>query len=197
MIWTLVIVAEQGVAMKTIWCWGTVVTLAVGLGAGVAAQQTKPQTIKKSVVKQEAKEADEQGEEQQAKKYAIAAQLPGPITAAFKKDYPAATIRGTAKETENGKTVYEVESVDKGMARDLIYNPDGTVVEIEEQIIPANLPALVSAALKKLYPTATITVAEKLTKGPTVQYELQLKGALKPSVAFFPDGKLVPAEPPK
>jgi hypothetical protein len=51
--------------------------------------------------------------------------------------------------------------------------------------------------VKKLYPTAAIAVAEKLTRGTTIQYELQLKGAPKRSVAFFPDGRLVPPEPPK
>jgi hypothetical protein len=106
-------------------------------------------------------------------------------------------IKNTAKETENGKAVYEVESVDKGMNRDLIYNPDGTVVECEEQISPADLPAPVAAALKQLYPKATITKAEKLMKGQTLQYEMALKGAAKASAAFTPDGKLVPTVPPE
>jgi hypothetical protein len=131
------------------------------------------------------------------KKPAAKVQLPAAITEAFKKAYPEAVIKNTAKETENGKTVYEVESVDKGMNRDLIYNPDGTVVECEEQINPADLPVPVAAALKQLYPKATITKAEKLMKGQTLQYEMALKGAAKSSAAFTPDGKLVPTVPEK
>lgn len=187
--------------MKKAWTVGTLAAFVVALGTLVAAQQaaTKP-VQKKPVVKKEAKtekEDNEKAENQGAKKYTIAAKLPAAVTAAFKKTYPNATIRGTAKEIEGGKTVYEVESVENGKARDFMYNPDGTVIDIEEELNPADLPAPVSAALKTLYPTATIGVAEKLTKGSTVQYELQIKGAKQKSVTFTPDGKLVPPEPAK
>lgn len=157
--------------MKLILTWGTVAALALCLGAGVTAQQ--------------------------AKKPAAKGQPPAAIQQAFQTAYPNAKITKTSKETEGGKTVYEVESVDQGLNRNLIYNLDGTVVEIEEQISPADLPPPVSEALKKLYPKATITTAEKLTRGQTVQYELAIKGAPKKEVAFTPDGKLVPPEPEK
>ena len=187
--------------MKKAWALATLATFVVALGGFVAAQQatTKPAT-QKPVVKKEAKteKEDEEKEEQEGvKKYTIAAKLPAAITTAFKKSYPNATIRGTAQETEGGKTVYEVESVEKGKARDLMYNLDGTVISIEEEMNAADLPAPVSAAFKKLHPKATITLAEKLTEGTTVQYELQIKGAAVKSVSFMPDGKLVPPEPPE
>jgi hypothetical protein len=187
--------------MRRFWALGTLAAFIVTAGSLVAAQQaaTKPATSK-PVVKKEAKTEkadDEQEENAGAKKYKIAVQLPAPVTAAFKKTYPNATIRGTAKETEGGKTVYEVESVENGRARDLIYAADGTVTEIEEEMNPADLPAPVSAGVKKLYPTATIAVAERLTRGTTVQYELQLEGAAKKSVALMPDGKPVPPAPVK
>jgi hypothetical protein len=196
--WTNSSVLLKEQLMKAIWSWGTVAALVLSLAAGVAAQQqTKPQTAKKPVVKQEAKEENEQAEKADAKKPAVKVELPAAVKAAFQKTYPKATIKGTAKETENGKTVYEVESVDQGLNRDLIYNADGTVVEIEEQINTADLPATVSAALKKLYPQATITKAERLTRDQAVQYEMSLKGAPKASVAFTPDGKVVGPTPPK
>ena len=154
------------------------------------AKQKPPAAAAKTPVKQ----TEEKEENEQAKSYKITVELPAAVQAAFKKSYPTATIRGTAKETENGKTVYEVESLDKGMARDLIYNPDGTVVEMEEAMSQADLPAPVTAALQKMHPKATITVAEKVTKGTSVQYDLQIKGGKTPTVAFFPDGKPVPPE---
>jgi hypothetical protein len=186
--------------MRKFWALGTLGAFIVAAGCFVAAQQatTRPAT-QKPVVKKEAKpekEDDEKAEQPGAKAYKIAVQLPAPVTAAFKKAYPNATIRGTAKETEDGKTVYEVESVEHGRARDLIYGADGAVMEIEEEIAPADLPAPVAASLKKLYPKATVVVAEKMTRGATVEYELQIKGAAKNSVAFMPDGKLVPPEAP-
>jgi uncharacterized membrane protein YkoI len=187
--------------MKNVWALGTLAAFVVALSAFVAAQQatTKP-TDQKPTVKKDAKtEKDDEEKEGQegAKQYTIAVKLPAAITTAFEKSYPNATIRGTAQETEGGKTVYEVESVDKGKARDLMYNVDGTVISIEEEMNAADLPAPVTAALKKLYPKATITVAEKLTEGTTIEYELQIKGAAVTSVAFLPDGKVVPPEAPE
>jgi hypothetical protein len=122
-----------------------------------------------------------------------AAKLPAPILAAFRTSYPNATVKHAAKETEDGKIVWEVESIDNGLARDLVYNPDGTVVEVEEQIQPASLPPAVSAALKATYPKATIAKAEKLTKGKTLTYEMALKGAAVRSIEITPEGKIVPA----
>jgi hypothetical protein len=187
--------------MKNARALGTLAAFVVALGSFVWAQQatTKP-AAQKPTVKKEAKtekEDDEKDEQAGAKKYTIAAQLPAAITTAFKKSYPNATIRGTAEETDAGKTVYEVESVEKGKARDLMYNVDGTVISIEEEMNAADLPVPVSAALKKWYPKATITVAEKLTEGAKVEYELQIKGAAVKSVAFMPDGKVVPPEAPE
>ena len=187
--------------MRKVWALGTLAAFIFAAGSLVAARQatTKPTTAK-PVVKKDAKtekEDDEKDEQEGAKAYKIAVQLPAPVTAAFRKAYPQATIRGTSKETENGKTVYEVESVENGKARDLIYAADGAVIEIEEEMNPADLPAPVTAALTKLYPKAIVAVAERQTRGTMVQYELQIKGAAKKSVAFMPDGTLVPPEAPE
>ena len=169
--------------MKLCWRLATVGALTLCLGVGVTAQEAKTPAKKPAG--------------QAAKKPAPRVQLPAAITAAFEKAYPNAKITGTSKETEGGKTVYEVESVDQGLNRDLIYNADGTVVEMEEAMKPADLPVPVSEALKKLYPKAKVTKAEKLTRGQTLQYELALSGAPKKEVAFMPDGKLVPPETPE
>jgi hypothetical protein len=151
----------------------------VALAASIALAQTAKPVAKSAPA---AKAADP------------AATLPAPILTAFRTSYPNATIKGAAKETEGGKTVWEVESIDNGLARDLIYSPDGTVVEFEEQIDPASLPAAVSAALTAKYPKATITKAEKLMKSTTVTYEMALKGAAVTSVEITPDGKVVPVK---
>lgn len=178
--------------MRKFWALGTLAAFILAAGSALVAQQAaaKAAAQKPAVAKQAKteKEDDEKDEQEGAKVYKIAVQLPAPVTAAFKKAYPRATIRGTAKETENGKTVYEVESVENGKARDFMYAADGAVLEIEEELNPADLPAPVTASLKKLYPKATIAVAEKQTRGTMVQYELQIKGAAKKSVSFLPDG---------
>ncbi|HEY3383363.1 MAG TPA: PepSY-like domain-containing protein [Vicinamibacterales bacterium] len=177
--------------MKTIRTFATGALLVVSFAAFAAAQQPAQTPARKPAVKQEA------GAKAAVTKPAAKVQLPTAIADAFKKTYPDAVIKNVAKEVENGKTVYEVESTDKGMGRDLIYNPDGTVSEIEEEIKPADLPAPVSAALHELHPKATIAKAEKLTRGTVVEYEFALKGDAKKSVSFTPDGKPVAAAPEK
>ena len=132
------------------------------------------------------------GSSAQAPASDAAKKLPPAILAAFRKSYPNATIKGVAKETEDGKTVWEVESIDEGLGRDLIYAVDGTVMVIEEEMAASSLPAAVTKALKAGYPGASIARAEKVTKGETVQYEIQLTGAAVTSVELMPDGTPVP-----
>jgi hypothetical protein len=123
-----------------------------------------------------------------------AAKLPKAILDAFKKTYPKAVIKNVAEEKADGKTTWEVESTDSGLARDLVYNPDGTVVDIEEEVAAASLPSAVTAALKAKYPKAAITKAEKLTTGKTFVYELTITGAGEvKSIELTADGKAVPA----
>jgi uncharacterized membrane protein YkoI len=184
--------------MKKIWTLGVMGAFLVAFSMGAAAQQaaTKPATAtQKPVVKKDAK--TEKEDEKEEATGGMKVKLPDAVSKAFKTAYPGAVIKGTDKETENGKTVYEVESVDKGLNRDLLYAENGTVLECEEQVKEADLPAPVMAAFKQAYPKATITKAEKTTKGTVVQYDLALKNAAKPEASFFPDGKPVPAAAPE
>ncbi|HKW03240.1 MAG TPA: PepSY-like domain-containing protein [Vicinamibacterales bacterium] len=116
--------------------------------------------------------------------------LPPAIEAAFKAAYPSATINNVSKEKEAGQEIYEVESVDRGLHRDLNYKADGTVIDTEEEVAEADFPASVASAIKTRYPKATVVKREKLTKGATVTYEIQLKGG-PGEVVLTPDGKWV------
>lgn len=127
---------------------------------------------------------------------------PAPIASAFSKAYPNARITNVAREKENGQDVYEVESVNDGLGLDLIFRPDGTIVETEEEISSANLPPAVAGAITKRYPKAVVTKREKVTRGTSVSYEMVLKGAGVTAVELRPDGawvspKLATASTPK
>jgi hypothetical protein len=126
-----------------------------------------------------------------AKPAAAPSALPAPVLAAFQTAYPHATIKAATKEKEDGKVVWEVESTDNGLGRDLVYAPDGTIVEIEEEVPSSQLPAPVTAAVKAQYPSARIVKGERVTRGGTVTYELKLAGAGRKSIALTPDGKSV------
>ena len=118
-------------------------------------------------------------------------QLPATVSSAFHKAYPAAKIKGASSEVENGKTMYEVESVDGKINRDLLYAVDGTCVEIEETIPTKAVPNEVLSSLKKEFPKGSIQKAEKLTKGEVIQYEFVLvSGKNRHEVVVDPTGKI-------
>src|ERR1700704_7099646 len=85
-----------------------------------------------------------------------AKQVPAAVITAFKASYPNATIRGYAQEKENGKTFYEIESREGTTQRDVLYNADGTVAEIEESIAATDLPAVAQEPIPKKKPRAAI-----------------------------------------
>jgi hypothetical protein len=117
--------------------------------------------------------------------------LPPAVLQAFKTAYPNAVITGAGKETEKGVTLYEVESVDGKLNRDLLYTADGKATEIEESIAPENLPAPVKQTLAKEYPGAKILKAEILTKDGTKLFELSIQVKDKTtSVTIDPQGKI-------
>ena len=120
-----------------------------------------------------------------------AKQVPAAVMAAFKSTYPNATIRGYAQEKENGKVFYEIESREGTTRRDVLYNPDGTVAEVEESIPASDLPADAQQAIKQKYPRAVIVLAEKTTAGDTVGYEVSLRnGKRRIGMEFDSSGKV-------
>ncbi len=126
-----------------------------------------------------------------------ATKLPAAVEAAFKKAYPAATIKNVSSETEDGKLQYEIESVDGKTNRDVVYLANGTLLVAEEQIEASAVPAVVLTALKARYPKATITKYEKLTKGTATSYEMILTGAAVKEAELAPDGTWINPKPVK
>ena len=117
-------------------------------------------------------------------------QVPRAVISAFEAAYPQATIRGFAREKENGKVYYEVESVEGQTTRDVLYNPDGTVAEIEESIPSSDLPADAQEALRAKYPGSVVTKVEKITRGDVTEYEAHAKLRKKSvSMEFDASGK--------
>jgi hypothetical protein len=131
----------------------------------------------------------------QVEKKLTSKQLPAAVQASFQKSYPTARIKGASSEVEKGKTLYEVESVDGKINRDLLYEKDGTCVEIEETIPLNALPDEVAKALKKEAGKGKVHKAEKLTKGETIQYEFLIgSGKGKREIVMDPKGKIVRTE---
>jgi uncharacterized membrane protein YkoI len=73
---------------------------------------------------------------------------PPAVRATIESETRNATIKHVSKETEKGKTNYEVETMVDGKSRDIIIDPTGKVVEVEQQIPLEAAPAAVQDALK-------------------------------------------------
>jgi uncharacterized membrane protein YkoI len=82
---------------------------------------------------------------------------------------------GLSKETERGKTVYEVETKVNGKGRDLVLDQAGTVVETEEEVDLDAIPAAAKAAIQKRAPGGTIVKVERLTARSAVSYEAAVR----------------------
>lgn len=118
--------------------------------------------------------------------------VPATVTAAFRNSYPNATIRGYAREKEHGKVFYEIESREGTISRDVLYNADGSVAEIEESIAATDLPAEAQQAIHQKYPKAVISLAEKTTAGEKITYEVSARqGKKRISMEFDASGKVL------
>lgn len=121
--------------------------------------------------------------------------MPKVVLAAFAKSYPTATIKGYAMEKDGGKTVYEIESKDGKVSRDVLYNPDGVVIVVEESLPYSEVPQPVRDAVSKNYPDSKVARCEKLIRGSSTQFEVLLKsGKRKLELVYEPNGEEVEKE---
>lgn len=125
-------------------------------------------------------------------------ELPAAVLSAFQKTYPKAHIKGIAEEKKDGKTYFEIESLDGKTERDLLYLADGSVAEIEESMAVADLPEAVKASLEANYPKAKLLEVEKVTKGSEVSYGLDLRSAKgRVTIDMDASGRILKEESPE
>ncbi len=119
--------------------------------------------------------------------------LPPAVQATVKEQSKGAAIRGLAKETEKGKTLYELELRVDGHTKDLMIDASGKIVSIEEQVELKDLPALVQSAIIIQTGKGKILIIESLTEGGTlIGYEAAIKiGVKSREIKISPDGKLI------
>ncbi len=117
--------------------------------------------------------------------------LPAAVRKTADEQSKGATVRGYASEVEDGKLQYELQLTVGGHSKDVSIAPDGTVLEVEEQVDLAALPAAVREGLQKKAGAGKIAKVESLTKsGKLVAYEAQvLTGKKHSEVQVGPDGQ--------
>ncbi|MBI1763883.1 MAG: hypothetical protein HYR56_20860 [Acidobacteria bacterium] len=102
--------------------------------------------------------------------------LPPAVQQTVKEQSKGAKVRGLSKELEQGKTVYELETISNGQTRDLLIDADGKVIEIEEQMALTALPPAVKDAIVKQAGKGRIVRVEAVTKDGKLEfYEAQVR----------------------
>ena len=118
--------------------------------------------------------------------------VPQAVISAFEKSYPNAKVKAYSTEKENGKTYYEVESMQGKSTLDVSYLSDGTAAEIEEGVKEKDLPTPVVETVNAKYPKDKIVKAEKRTVGTSVTYEVRVKiGKAYESIVVDPTGNII------
>jgi uncharacterized membrane protein YkoI len=123
--------------------------------------------------------------------------VPKAVMDAVKAKFPDAKLTGAARETEGGKTIFEVAFTFKGHKYEVECSPDGKFVAIDKQIEAKDLPKAVAKALEEKYPQAKYKIIEEVTKNDKIaEYEVELTTADKKSVEVVldPSGKILKEE---
>jgi uncharacterized membrane protein YkoI len=124
--------------------------------------------------------------------------LPKACMDSVKAKFPAAELKGAAKETENGKTSYEVSLTFKNANIDVILTPEGKITAIERVIAASDLPMPVAQTVKSKYPQSTIKLAEELSdaddKINAYEVILVLADKKEVEVKIDPSGKILNVE---
>jgi uncharacterized membrane protein YkoI len=117
--------------------------------------------------------------------------LPPAVQRAVKAQSEGATLRGLAKEQQDGATVYEVELTVHGRHRDVILDAQGTTLIVEEETTLSEIPPSARSAIQKAVGKGKLLLVEKVTKGATTFYEAQISDGKAVEVKVDADGKTV------
>ena len=119
--------------------------------------------------------------------------LPAPVQKTVREQSKGAKIRGLSKEVENGQTFYEVALRVNGHGKDVLIDPTGAVVEVEEQVSLSSLPQPARTAIEQAAGKGKILDVEAITKGGSLEaYEAHIaNGRKRFEVKVRPDGQVI------
>jgi len=112
-----------------------------------------------------------------AEKQVAMKDLPPAVRKSVEVETKGAEIKGLSKETEKGKTIYEVETMVNGKHRDLSLDAQGAVTEVEEETALDSIPPAARAAIQKKAAGGKIGMVETVTHGGATYYEAQYTAA--------------------
>jgi uncharacterized membrane protein YkoI len=91
--------------------------------------------------------------------------LPAPVQKAVQDNLKGGEIKNISKEVEKGVTEYEVETMVAGKHRDFDVDANGKLVDVEEEIDLATVPAAAKAAIEKKVGAGKLTRVEAVDNG--------------------------------
>lgn len=119
--------------------------------------------------------------------------LPEAVRKTVQEQSKGAKVRGLTREVNNGHTYYEAELNVNGHNKDVLIDPSGAVVEVEEQVAMSSLPLNVKTTIEKVAGKGKINGVESIMKNSSViAYEAHVTTAGKKSeIKVAPDGTLI------
>jgi hypothetical protein len=107
-------------------------------------------------------------------------ELPVAVRATVRAQSVGAVVKGLSHKIENGLVKYEAEMIVHGRTKDVTIDPNGAVLEIEEQVELNELPASVVAGFRDKAGKGAVTRVESISKhGAIVAYEAIVKDAAR------------------
>jgi len=101
--------------------------------------------------------------------------VPEAVLMAFAKAQPNAVITEYTREVIDGQTRYEIETRVGKIEKDYVYMPDGTLLQIDEDMSVKSLPQVVVQSITSAYPNCELEEADKITRGSTLEYEVVIE----------------------
>ena len=116
--------------------------------------------------------------------------VPPAVLKAFQQAYPGATISAASPQRDAERTAFRFDSLDKGRRRVVLYDLNGTVLEVSEQVDEKELPPPVAAAIRA-HRRAIYVMGLRVTRGRDVEYHVTVRGSRRTAMVAKPDGTVV------
>ena len=114
---------------------------------------------------------------------------PASITDALTKAFPDAKLAKCEADTGAGGKAYEAKLMRGKLEIEVDLSAKAELLHVEEDVLPASLPAAVTKALAARYPGAKPAKVEKTTIGTAVTYEIEVRvDGKKKEATFQQDG---------
>lgn len=97
--------------------------------------------------------------------------LPAEAQKTIQTELKGAEIKSIGKETENGVTQYEIETMLNGKRRDFNVDAKGKLLVVEEETTLDAIPAPAKTAILKKIGTGKLTMVELFIRGGETMYE--------------------------